>query len=131
MRAPLARSPAIAGFGRILAAPLSGWALGPDAPRVAAAEWLCLPRGGISPAPGHAPRSGARSRSAEEPGRGWPAPGAPGRSARGLGLAGAAALGEAGVGKGVEVREADAGGVVCAGGLVVAGALVTGAWVST
>jgi hypothetical protein len=35
------------------------------------------------------------------------------------------------VGKGVEVREADAGGVVCAGGLVVAGALVTGACVST
>ena len=74
----------------------------------AAPAWLCLPLRGISPAPapGHAPRSGARSRSAEElarvrrrayesagatrgAGRGWrPAPGAAGRSADGLGLPG-------------------------------------------
>jgi hypothetical protein len=72
----------------------------------AAPAWLCLPLRGISPAPGHAPRSGARSRSAEElarvrrrayeaagatrgAGRGWrPARGAAGRSADGLGLPG-------------------------------------------
>ena len=56
-------------------------------------------------------------------GRSWPVSAWP--------WARSAALDEAGVGKGVEVREADAGGVVCAGGLVVAGALVTGACVST
>jgi hypothetical protein len=56
-------------------------------------------------------------------GRCWPVSGRPWAS-------GAAALGEAGVGKGVEVCAADAGEVEDRG-LGVAGALVTGGCVST